>query len=65
MRTTSDTYTKEYSSQKFISKNGIDFTRSTITELEKGSSGEWDSEMACYPARLDMPSGKTYLFYNI
>ncbi|GAB5430872.1 MAG: glycosylase [Epibacterium sp.] len=64
LRVTSDTFDKHYSSHLAHSKDGIVFQRSDEVELPRGAPGDWDAEMTCYPARIDTPDGRSYLFYN-
>lgn len=64
MRVTSDTLSKQYACYRAVSTDGINFFRTSASELPRGVLGEWDSEMTCYPARLDTASGESFLFYN-
>lgn len=64
LRITSDTISKQYACHLATSRDGISFDRTDIVELPRGHAGEWDSEMTCYPARIDTPQGDSYLFYN-
>lgn len=64
LRVTSDTLEKHYSSHLAHSADGINFRRSDTVELPLGMPGSWDSEMTCYPARIDTTKGKSFLFYN-
>ncbi|QCI98786.1 hypothetical protein [Agrobacterium larrymoorei] len=64
LRVTSDTVDKRYESFLAVSKNGITFERTKLVELPRGSVGDWDSEMTCYPAKIVTEQGDTYLFYN-
>ncbi|WP_299893238.1 hypothetical protein [uncultured Ruegeria sp.] len=64
LRVTSDTFEKQYESHLAHSKDGTSFTRSDTVELPRGAPGSWDSEMTCYPARIDTPAGENFLFYN-
>lgn len=64
LRVTSDTLNKQYSSHLATSTDGVTFHRMETQELPRGVAGDWDSDMACYPARLDTSTGKSYLFYN-
>lgn len=64
LRVTSDTYDKHYACHLATSENGLTWERTKVQELPCGTSGEWDSQMTCYPARIDTWQGETYLFYN-
>ncbi len=64
LRTTSDTLDKNYSSQLFLSTNGVDFERQQLEEIPKSKAPDWDSEMVCYPSKITTTSGYTYIFYN-
>ena len=64
LRATSDTLSKQYESFLFTSADGVSFTRSNAVELPRGGTGEWDSDMTCYPAQITTPAGAQYLFFN-
>lgn len=64
MRVTSDTLSKQYACYRATSDDGVRWERQTLEELPRGAPGAWDSEMTCYPARLDTDQGESYLFYN-
>ena len=64
LRVTSDTLSKQYACYRLVSKDGRQFSPDRVVELSRGQSGDWDGEMACYPARLDLADGRSYLFYN-
>lgn len=61
---TRDTIHKEYKMGYAVSQDGIHWERRDmeLQGLEKSDSG-WDSEMTCYPVRLDA-KGKSYMFYS-
>lgn len=64
LRVTSDTLSKQYGTRRLTSADGIHFVPSADVELPRGPAGAWDSEMTCYPARLDSWAGQSFLFYN-
>ncbi|MFS4582200.1 hypothetical protein [Phaeobacter sp. C3_T13_0] len=64
MRVTSDTLSKQYACFRAVSPDGVVWQRTADEELPRGDSCTWDSEMTCYPARLDTSDGSSYLFYN-
>ncbi|WP_341863908.1 hypothetical protein [Gymnodinialimonas sp. 57CJ19] len=64
LRVTSDTWERRYSSNLARSEDGIHFVRTQIDELPRGPIGSWDSDMTCYPARIDTWSGLSFIFYN-
>lgn len=64
LRVTSDSLAKQYACFRFTSPDGITFTRTQEDELPRGPKGSWDAEMTCYPAHLETPDGRKYLFYN-
>ena len=64
LRVTSDTYQKLYSCHLAHSEDGVNFVRNATEELPRGYADQWDSEMTCYPARLDTTEGASFLFYN-
>ena len=64
MRVTSDTLSKQYSCYLATSPDGIAWHRTGVEELPRGTKGEWDDQMTCYPARIDTSEGESYLFYN-
>lgn len=64
LRVTSDTLSKQYATRRLTSDDGMTFVPDPVTELHRGPPGVWDSEMTCYPARLDCWSGQSFLFYN-
>lgn len=60
---TRDLVSKEYIIGYATSKDGIEWMREDIKAgLTKSNLG-WDSEMACYPVKLETSQAK-YLFYN-
>ena len=60
---TRDLVTKEYLIGYAESKDGLNWTRrDELVGIHKSESG-WDSEMACYPVRLDL-NDKKYMFYG-
>lgn len=63
MRYTSDTYSKEYKAGYAESLDGISWERmddkSGLTTSKEG----WDSQMACYPALIEV-QGRIYMFYD-
>lgn len=62
---TRDFISKDYVIGYAVSDDGIHWTRddeNDLMQLRKSSYG-WDSEMACYPVKLDC-FDKTYFFYN-
>ena len=64
LRVTSDTRKKEYACFQLNSNDGVKFNSKRKRELPRGSLGEWDDQMTCYPIRLDTSHGESYLFYN-
>lgn len=64
LRATSDTFQKNYASYRFISPDGVNFTRTDDEELPRGAKGAWDDQMTCYPAYLKVPDTTEFLFYN-
>lgn len=64
LRVTSDTRSKQYACYRFVSPDGVTFTRTNSEELPRGAPGSWDSEMTCYPARIDTTDGRQLMFYN-
>ena len=60
---TRDFVSKEYVSGYAVSEDGIHWERRDYeNRLDKSKEG-WDSQMACYAAKLDVKD-KSYLFYN-
>jgi hypothetical protein len=64
LRITSDTLSKQYATRRLTSDDGIHFAPSAKEELPRGTTEAWDSDMTCYPARLDSWAGQSFLFYN-
>ncbi|WP_293575534.1 hypothetical protein [Phaeobacter sp.] len=64
MRVTSDTLSKRYACFRAVSKDGVLWDRTDDDELPRGEPGDWDGEMTCYPARIDLSDGSSLLFYN-
>ncbi|PVA11532.1 hypothetical protein DC366_00735 [Pelagivirga sediminicola] len=64
LRATSDTYSKQYSSHRFLSPDGVNFSRTEDDELPRGEAGSWDDEMTCYPAHIEASNTSKFLFYN-
>jgi hypothetical protein len=64
LRVTSDTLTKQYATRRLTSADGENFAADPVPELPRGPEGAWDSEMTCYPARIDTTAGRSFLFYN-
>lgn len=60
---TRDFIPKDYVAGYAVSADGIHWERKdSLLNLEKSEQG-WDSEMACYPVKLQYKD-KTYLFYS-
>lgn len=60
---TRDLVTKEYIAGYAVSKDGIEWNRKDcLLNLHCSQTG-WDSEMACYPVKLETEE-KSFLFYN-
>lgn len=64
LRVTSDTLSKQYATRRLTSEDGVAFIPDRQVELPRGQAASWDSEMTCYPARLDSWAGPSFLFYN-
>ena len=61
-------YTRDFIPKDYVigyadSSNGIDWTRRDEKFVINKSLNGWDSEMACYPVKLNYKN-KTYIFYN-
>lgn len=60
---TRDLVSKEYLAGYAVSKDGIHWERRDDLLALKKSGEQWDSEMACYPVKLETEA-YSYLFYN-
>lgn len=60
---TRDLLTKEYMTGYAVSEDGIHWKRIDSKFIIPKSDTGWDSEMACYPVKLEI-NNKTFIFYN-